>query len=592
MNNIEKSKEELLQELQDLQQENESLKSTHQKDIALSKQINSELLASIQKYQNVVNNIHESLIIEDVDGRLIFANDEFCKIFGFAHDEVNSLSIKDYTAHESYQEIIERHNNRINGVSVATDFVYKGLRKDGSKIWLEARVTPLFENNICIGTQTLERDITERRNADLALQESEALLQAIIHNNPECIKIVDKLGRLITMNPAGLDIIQSDSLEQVALCNVVDLIAPEYKQDFDNLHQRVLAGESVRMEFEVLGLKGKRRWLETNAVPMLYNDEFVQLAVTRDISERKLAEVILRKSEAKFAMIFNSCPEMMAITTLDDGKFIEVNDALLFQTGFQRNEVIGHTSTELNLWIDPDDRRLYINKLIEKGYIRNFECQFRMKNNVVRDFLISSEILELNGTMCGFHFYIDITEKNNADRTIRQLSQAVEQSTASIIITDTSGAILYVNPTFSKTTGYTSDEVLGKNPRFLKSGEMSEAEYKLLWDTIKAGDTWSGEFHNRKKSGELYWEQAAISPIVNNHGVITNFLAVKENITEKKFANDALKQHVAQLEDANSDLMRFKKASVGRELKMIELKHEINGLLTKLNTPEKYKIVD
>jgi PAS domain S-box-containing protein len=121
-----------------------------------------------------------------------------------------------------------------------------------------------------------------------------------------------------------------------------------------------------------------------------------------------------------------------------------------------------------------------------------------------------------------------------AEEQLRKLSHAVAQSPASIVITDTAGAIEYVNPKFTSVTGYTSDEVLGKNPRFLKSGEMPPEEYKNLWQTIRRGGEWRGRFHNRKKNGDLFWEAAAISPVKDETGKITHFIAVKEDITRFK----------------------------------------------------------
>jgi len=127
-----------------------------------------------------------------------------------------------------------------------------------------------------------------------------------------------------------------------------------------------------------------------------------------------------------------------------------------------------------------------------------------------------------------------LTAHQQAEEQLRKLSHAVAQSPASIVITDTAGAIEYVNPKFTSLTGYAADEVLGKNPRFLKSGELPDGEYKNLWQTIKGGGEWRGRFHNRKKNGDLFWESAAISPVKDAAGKITHFIAVKEDITEFK----------------------------------------------------------
>ena len=110
----------------------------------------------------------------------------------------------------------------------------------------------------------------------------------------------------------------------------------------------------------------------------------------------------------------------------------------------------------------------------------------------------------------------------------------MEQSASVIVITDTAGNIEYVNPKFTETTGYSFEEVIGQNPRILKSGFTSDEDYKHLWEAITSGQEWHGELLNRKKNGELFWEHATISPISNERGEITNFLAVKEDITQRK----------------------------------------------------------
>lgn len=131
-------------------------------------------------------------------------------------------------------------------------------------------------------------------------------------------------------------------------------------------------------------------------------------------------------------------------------------------------------------------------------------------------------------------------QKALADK-VRTLDRAIEQSPVSIVITDTSGVIEYVNHYFTVVTGYSFNEAIGKNPRILKSGEKPSEEYANLWKTIVSGGEWRGEFHNRKKNGDLYWEQASVSPIKNEKGEITHFLAVKEDITERKRAEEALR---------------------------------------------------
>ncbi len=142
----------------------------------------------------------------------------------------------------------------------------------------------------------------------------------------------------------------------------------------------------------------------------------------------------------------------------------------------------------------------------------------------------------------------EIDVRRQTEKELKKLSAATEQSPTSIIITNPDGNIEYANPKFCKLTGYSFQEVIGKNPRFLQSGEMKKKEYIKLWKTILSGKTWRGEFHNKKKNGELFWENAAISPILNEQREISNFIAVKEDITLRKQSEAALKKESTFLE--------------------------------------------
>jgi PAS domain S-box-containing protein len=154
-----------------------------------------------------------------------------------------------------------------------------------------------------------------------------------------------------------------------------------------------------------------------------------------------------------------------------------------------------------------------------------------------------------------------IEERNQAEEEILKLSKAVEQNPASIVITDINGDIEYVNPKFCNLTGYTKEEAIGKNPRILKSDSTPIEHFTNLWNTILSGMEWQGELQNRKKNGELYWESALISPIINENKVITHFIAIKEDITERKRAEaERIRQSglITSLLDSIPDIIFFK----------------------------------
>ena len=155
-----------------------------------------------------------------------------------------------------------------------------------------------------------------------------------------------------------------------------------------------------------------------------------------------------------------------------------------------------------------------------------------------------------------------ISHRKQTEAEVYKLSRAVEHSPVSIVITNKAGNIEYVNPKFTEVTGYSLPEVIGKNPRILKSGEMPAENYKRMWETIAAGGEWRGEFHNRKKNGELYWESASISAICDAAGNITHFLAVKEDITERRLAERQLAETLdfnrKIISDASAGILVYK----------------------------------
>ena len=174
-----------------------------------------------------------------------------------------------------------------------------------------------------------------------------------------------------------------------------------------------------------------------------------------------------------------------------------------------------------------------------------------------------------------------------------KLSVALEQSPVSILITDPTGKIEYVNPKFTAVSGYSLDEVKGDNPRVLKSGKHTDEFYKNIWDTILSGNDWQGELLNKKKNGELFWENAIISPIINSDGVITNFVAIKEDISEKKLMIEALIRAKDEAEEMNRVKSSFF-ANMSHELRtpMVGILGFSEVLMTEFKeTPELFHMI-
>jgi PAS domain S-box-containing protein len=266
------------------------------------------------------------------------------------------------------------------------------------------------------------------------------------------------------------------------------------------------------------------------------------------IHERSFAEKYLSKesneedrrilqAESKYRALFNESPDPILI--IKNGRIAECNNAAARMTGSEAAEITGRRIEELSPEFQPGGRNSgeYAAELIANAF-RDGKCNFEWTHvrtdGTLFDTIVNLAVIDYDGGPAVLSTWRDITRQKESESMLRKLSQAVDQCPVSVVITDTEGNIEYANPKAAETTGYSPEELIGKNPRVLQSGETPKTEYSELWERISSGKEWHGFFHNRKKSGELYWEAASIAPIFDPTGKIINFLAIKEDITERK----------------------------------------------------------
>ena len=267
--------------------------------------------------------------------------------------------------------------------------------------------------------------------------------------------------------------------------------------------------------------------------------ELVQAEKDLQVRKKELLE-----SEQQYRDIFNSTTDALLIYDLK-GNIKEVNPQACKMYGYKYSELIKLSGKDI---VHPD-----------------YYHSFKNFNNAVHtsgDFESESVDIHKDGTFFDIHIngtkfnykgeehllavVRDITERKIVEKELRKLSSAVQQSPSIISVTDLTGNLTYVNPKFTELTGYSANEVLGKNPQILKSGEQPYEFYENLWQRISTGKVWRGEFHNKKKNGEFFWEAASISPILDDEKKIISYLKVAEDVTEKKEAEEQIKKDLEE----------------------------------------------
>ncbi len=259
----------------------------------------------------------------------------------------------------------------------------------------------------------------------------------------------------------------------------------------------------------------------------------------KEIEQERLA---LKESYSLINAIIEGTTDAIFIKD-KEGRYIMANHITAKAMGKPVNEVLGKKDTELFSQEAATGLMQTDRKIIETGETQSLEEVTQVGNTTQYWHTTKGVHRDSTGKIAGlFGIAREITEKKKMEDSLRKLSRVVEQSPLSIIITDTEGKIEYVNPYFTKLTGYPFEEALGVYPNILKSGLHPPELYDELWKTITSGNVWRGQFHNKKKTGELYWEDAAISPITDEKGIITNYIAIKEDITERKSLENQLLQ--------------------------------------------------
>ncbi len=432
-----------------------------------------------------------------------------------------------------------------------------------------------------IMADNLAREIEEHKSTVEALRESEQKFRAIFDNATDGILLADTETKQFFVGNRAICYMLGYSYDEIRNLKVMDIHPGEDLLSVIEKFEKQSKGEiTLAVDIPVKRRDGSIFYADITSACITLGGRTYLIGIFRDITERKRIDDELKE----FNKMLKQCvAERTSLLEKANKELAKSREALLnaqriahlgscewditknivsgsdefyriFGLTSQMQKEFAGTYESFFNFVHPDDKEFVertLHDALSKKEPFNLDSRVVLKDGSERivhvqaevDFDNTGKAVRMNGTIQ------DITESRRLEDEFRKVSNAVKQSSCLIVITDIKGNIEYVNPKFTQVTGYTPEEVIGKNPRVLKSGMTPPEEYKQLWTSIFSGGEWRGEFINKRKNGELYWESASISAVKNPKGIVTHFIAVKEDITGRKRMEEELRTLNRSLEE-------------------------------------------
>lgn len=493
------------------------------------------------------------MVIFDPGGIVSFANQAFLELTGYVADEFVGGPLSRFIPPDA--DSLRRHDE-IREIMTQQD-IWSGeltrLTRDGRPLPLLTTVSTLRDlEGKLTGYVAGYVDLRPLREQEEARRQSEERLRLFIEHAPAALAMFDRLMRYIVVSRRWCDDygVEGRAILGRSLYDVFPEIGDGWKQ----AHRRAMNGETIRSaEDRFERSDGTVQWLRWEVRPWYERDGAIGgvLMFSEDITLVKEQAKALSESEARYRSILDHAADAVFITDRH-GRYVYANHRAGELLGYAPEELLGLSIPDLTPAEDAEHSAATFETLKQDGHL-DAELVLRRKDGRRVPVDINAIMLP-DGTAYGA--CRDISGRRQAERQLRNLSQAIEQTPLSVIVTDLDGSIEYVNEAFTTLTGYSRDEALGRNPRILASGQTPPATYAGLWATLGGGHSWKGEFINRHKDGRTHVDFAIVSPVRNQLGEVVGYVSIQEDVTEKKRLGEELASYRRHLESMVDEKQR------------------------------------
>jgi PAS domain S-box-containing protein len=516
-----------------------------EQEVAERKRAESALRLSEQCFRAIADYTYFWEIWVGPNGRPLWTNPAVERVTGYSIKEL--MEMKDYPMPLIYKEdsgkVSRAFRSALKG-STGKGLEFRIQRKDEKVIWASMSWQPIYdEKGASQGHRTSVRNITDRRHAEEALAHERDLLHILMENIPDTMYFKDTASRFTRINTAQAKLLGVSTPEEAVGKTDFDFFPRELAERYYADEQEIFQSGKplIGREEPTIDDKGNRIWVSTTKVPLRDKEGNIVglVGICRDITGHKCAEDALKLTQ--FALD-NSADA--AYWMGPDARFVYVNNAACRSLGYSRRELLNMTVHDIDPEFPQEVWPEHWEQLRRQGSF-TLESHHRKKNGEVFPIEISVNYIRFGGKEYNCAFARDITRRKKTEEMLDLSNRAISGATNGIIITEhkpPDNPIIYVNPAFERITGYCSDEVLGRDCRFLQGPERQQPALEQLRQAIDQERDCRVVVHNYRKDGSLFWNELNISPVFDEQGKLTHFIGIISNITERRQTEKMLRE--------------------------------------------------
>jgi PAS domain S-box-containing protein len=542
------------------------------RDITERKKVEEVLADESTRRRILIEQSRDGIVVLEQDGKVYEANQRFADMLGYSLEEAHKLHVFDWEFLYPKERVVEM----IRTVDEKGDhFETQHRRKDGTTYDVE-----ISTNGAMFAGQKLIfcvcRDITERKRAEKVILESEERFRTLFETMSQGVIYHDSEGRVISANPAAERILGL-TLDEMIGKTSLDPRRRRLHEDGSAFasedHPPIVALHTGKQVNDVImavynPVEKDYRWIINSAIPEFREGEkkpYRVYTTFTDITERKRMEQALRESEEKFSKAFVSSPAIVAITTIKDGRYLDINDSYTKATGYSRKEIIGKQTTAIAIWANEKDRARMFRILKEQGRISKEEFDFRMKSGEIRTWLFSAEPIAIGGEECLIGVSVDITEHKRVEEELEKERQEInlilDSSPPLVWYKNIDGRFLRVNKAFAESLNMPAEDIEGKTVFDLFSADIAQSMTDDDREVLNSGRPKLNIVEQYEAAAGLRWVQTDKVPVLDKNGETQAIIGFAVDITERKQAEQRvnyLNQTLRSIRNVNQLITREK----------------------------------